>query len=61
VSTGSERNLGRRLLFAVVVIAALVISYLVGAAVVPRWWAQRNKNKAAELEAELGSKDDGIA
>jgi len=41
---GDERNLGRRLLFAVVVIAALVISYLVGAAVVPRWWAQRVGN-----------------
>jgi MFS family permease len=39
-----ERNLGRRILFIVVGIAALVISYLVGAAVVPRWWAQRIGN-----------------
>lgn len=43
-ATGSERNLGRRMLFIVVISAALVISYLVGAAVVPRWWAQRIGN-----------------
>lgn len=39
-----ETNLGRRILFIVVGVAALVISYLVGAAVVPRWWAQRVGN-----------------
>lgn len=44
-STGeSDGNLGRRVIIAVVVVAALVISYLIGAAVVPRWWAQRIGN-----------------
>ena len=40
VSSG-ERSLGRRLLFLVVGVVALVIAYLVGGAVLPRWWAQR--------------------
>lgn len=43
-STGSERNIGRRIVFIVVAIAALAITYLIGAAVVPRWWAQRISN-----------------
>lgn len=43
-SASSERNIGRRVIVAVVVLAALVISYLIGAAVVPRWWAQRVSN-----------------
>lgn len=43
-SANSESTLGRRVLFFVVISAALVISYLVGAAVVPRWWAQRVGN-----------------
>lgn len=43
-SAGSERNLGRRVIFIVVAVAALAIAYLVGAAVIPRWWAQRVGN-----------------
>lgn len=36
-----ESNLGRRVLFFVIGVAALAIAYLIGAAVLPRWWAQR--------------------
>lgn len=43
-STGSERNIGRRIIIGVIVMAALAIAYFVGAAVVPRWWAQRIGN-----------------
>lgn len=43
-STGSDRNIGRRIIIAVIVIAALAIAYFIGAAVVPRWWAQRVGN-----------------
>lgn len=37
----ARSNLGRRVLFGVIGIASLVIAYLIGAAVLPRWWAQR--------------------
>ncbi len=43
-SAGSERNLGRRIIFIVVAVAALAIAYVIGGAVVPRWWAQRISN-----------------
>lgn len=43
-STGSERNIGRRIIIGVIVVAALIIAYVLGAAVVPRWWAQRVSN-----------------
>ena len=39
-----DRNLGRRVLFFVIGAAVLVIAYLIGAAVLPRWWAQRMGN-----------------
>jgi hypothetical protein len=39
--SGDERSLGRRLLFLLVGVIALVVAYLVGGAVLPRWWAQR--------------------
>lgn len=37
----SRSNLGRRIVFVVIGAASLVIAYLIGAAVLPRWWAQR--------------------
>lgn len=43
-SAGSERNLGRRFIFLVVILAALIFAYVIGGAVVPRWWAQRISN-----------------
>ncbi len=43
-TAGGERNLGRRVLFFVIGAAVLVIAYLIGAAVLPRWWAQRVSN-----------------
>ncbi len=44
VSTGSERNIGRRILFIVIALAGLALAYVIGGAVVPRWWAQRISN-----------------
>jgi MFS family permease len=38
---GDDSNLGRRVFLFVVGAASLVIAYLIGAAVLPRWWAQR--------------------
>jgi len=39
---GHERsNLGRRVIVGAGVVAGLVVLYLIGAAVIPRWWAQR--------------------
>jgi len=43
-ASGGERNLGRRVLFVVIGVAVLVIAYLIGGAVLPRWWAQRIGN-----------------
>lgn len=40
----SSSNRGRKFFFIVVGLAMLAIAYLVGAAVVPRWWAQRIGN-----------------
>lgn len=39
-----ESNLGRRVFLFVVGAASVVITYLIGAAVLPRWWAQRVGN-----------------
>lgn len=36
-----ESNLKRRLILGVVALASSVIAWFVGAAVIPRWWAQR--------------------
>ena len=36
-----ERNLGRRLVLVVAAIVVLVLSWWIGGAVLPRWWAQR--------------------
>lgn len=43
-ASSSDRNIGRRVLLVVIGAAVLVISYLIGAAVMPRWWAQRVSN-----------------
>lgn len=40
----SESRTGRRVLIFVIGAAATVIAYLIGAAVLPRWWAQRVGN-----------------
>jgi len=37
----NEPTLGRRVLIGGAVVAGLVIAYLIAAAVIPRWWAQR--------------------
>lgn len=42
--SAGDRNLGRRVLIFVIAAAVLVIAYLIGAAVMPRWWAQRVSN-----------------
>ena len=42
---GTDRpNRGRQFFFLVIGLAVVAIAYLVGAAVVPRWWAQRVSN-----------------
>lgn len=43
-SDSEKPNYGRRFFFFVIGAALLAIAYLVGAAVVPRWWAQRISN-----------------
>ena len=41
VSAGRGPNWGRRLVFGGLAILGALIVYLIGAAVIPRWWAQR--------------------
>jgi hypothetical protein len=44
VSAGRGPNWGRRLVFGGLAILGALIVYLIGAAVIPRWWAQRVGN-----------------
>jgi hypothetical protein len=37
----SEPTFGRKVLYGVLVVCGLVVLYLIGAAIIPRWWAQR--------------------
>ena len=37
----TEPTRGRKLLIGVLVVCGLVVLYLIGAAIIPRWWAQR--------------------